>query len=68
MLEGGAIDSNGAGVLLTTEECLLSSIQEESGPRYAAAMSGRSANTRHHTTIWLGEGCVGVKRMATSMT
>jgi agmatine deiminase len=27
VLEGGSIDSNGAGVLLTTEECLLSKIQ-----------------------------------------
>ena len=28
VLEGGSIDSNGAGVLLTTEECLLSPIQQ----------------------------------------
>lgn len=28
VLEGGSIDTNGAGVLLTTEECLLSSIQQ----------------------------------------
>ncbi len=27
MLEGGSIDTNGAGVLLTTEECLLSEVQ-----------------------------------------
>ena len=27
MLEGGSIDVNGAGLLLTTEECLLSPIQ-----------------------------------------
>jgi len=27
VLEGGSIDTNGAGVLLTTEECLLSSVQ-----------------------------------------
>jgi len=28
VLEGGSIDTNGAGVLLTTEECLLSHVQE----------------------------------------
>ena len=28
VLEGGSIDTNGAGVLLTTEECLLSSVQQ----------------------------------------
>src|SRR5205823_2885723 len=28
VLEGGSIDVNGAGLLLTTEECLLSSVQE----------------------------------------
>lgn len=28
VLEGGSIDTNGAGVLLTTEECLLSGVQQ----------------------------------------
>jgi agmatine deiminase len=28
VLEGGSIDTNGAGVLLTTEECLLSEVQQ----------------------------------------
>jgi agmatine deiminase len=28
VLEGGSIDTNGAGVLLTTEECLLSTVQQ----------------------------------------
>lgn len=28
VLEGGSIDSNGAGILLTTEECLLSEVQQ----------------------------------------
>jgi agmatine deiminase len=28
VLEGGSIDTNGAGILLTTEECLLSEVQE----------------------------------------
>ena len=28
VLEGGSIDVNGAGLLLTTEECLLSDVQQ----------------------------------------
>jgi agmatine deiminase len=28
VLEGGSIDTNGAGILLTTEECLLSTVQQ----------------------------------------
>ena len=28
VLEGGSIDVNGAGLLLTTEECLLSPVQQ----------------------------------------
>src|ERR1700722_10482203 len=28
VLEGGSIDTNGAGILITTEECLLSKVQE----------------------------------------
>jgi agmatine deiminase len=60
VLEGGAIDSNGAGVLLTTEECLLSSIQERN-PGLDRAGYDRAFREYLgiHTTIWLGEGCVG---------
>jgi agmatine deiminase len=60
VLEGGAIDTNGAGVLLTTEECLLSSIQERNPALdrdgYERAFAEYLGIT---TTIWLGEGCVG---------
>jgi agmatine deiminase len=60
VLEGGAIDTNGAGVLLTTEECLLSSIQERNPgldrDGYERAFAEYLGIT---TTIWLGEGCVG---------
>jgi len=60
VLEGGAIDANGAGRLLTTEECLLSRVQERNPGMtradyervFAAALGIRE-------TIWLGEGCVG---------
>ena len=60
VLEGGAIDTNGAGVLLTTEECLLSKIQERNPglDRIGYERAFRDY-LGIHTTIWLGEGCVG---------
>ena len=60
VLEGGSIDVNGRGTLLTTEECLLSRIQQRN-----------PAMTRQHyeklfadyfgapNVIWLGRGIVG---------
>ena len=60
VLEGGAIDTNGNGVLLTTEECLLSTIQERnSGLDRAGYERAFREYLGIHTTIWLGEGCVG---------
>jgi agmatine deiminase len=60
VLEGGAIDTNGSGILLTTEECLLSPVQERNP---GLDRSGYERAFRDHlgiqTTIWLGEGCVG---------
>ena len=60
VLEGGAIETNGAGVMLTTEECLLSSVQERNP---GLDRDGYERAFREylgiHTTIWLGEGCVG---------
>ena len=60
ILEGGAIDANGHGRLLVTEECLLSPVQErnpgltrEGYERIFRDVLGVSE------TIWLGEGCVG---------
>jgi agmatine deiminase len=60
VLEGGAIDTDGQGMLITTEECLLSSVQsrnpgltrEQYERAFAASLGIRK-------TIWLGEGCVG---------
>jgi agmatine deiminase len=60
VLEGGSIDVNGAGRLLTTEECLLSKVQERNPGLdrdgyervFAEALGVRE-------TIWLGEGCAG---------
>ncbi len=60
VLEGGSIDVNGAGQLLTTEECLLSSIQERNPglnrgdyERVFAEYLGVSE------VIWLHRGIVG---------
>ncbi|MCC6319761.1 MAG: agmatine deiminase family protein [Gemmatimonadaceae bacterium] len=60
VLEGGAIDTNGAGLFLTTEECLLSPIQERNpglGRHDYERIFRDYLGVRE--TIWLGEGCVG---------
>ena len=60
VLEGGAIDGDGQGTLLVTEECLLSTIQERN-----PGLSREGYERVFHDylgvrqTIWLGEGCVG---------
>ena len=60
VLEGGAIDVNGAGDLLATEECLLSSVQARNPgiPREALERALREylGVERIH---WLGRGLVG---------
>jgi agmatine deiminase len=60
VLEGGAIDSDGAGTLLVTEECLLSPIQARNPglDRDGYERVFRDA-LGIRQTIWLGEGCVG---------
>jgi agmatine deiminase len=60
VLEGGSLDVNGAGTILTTEECLLSKVQERNP--YMTRVQYEKAfadylGTRH--TIWLGRGIVG---------
>lgn len=60
VLEGGAIETNGAGLFLVTEECLLSPIQERNP---GLTREGYETVFREtlgvRETIWLGEGCVG---------
>jgi agmatine deiminase len=60
ILEGGAIDTDGAGTLLVTEECLLSPIQARNP---GLTRDGYERVFREslgiRQTIWLGEGCVG---------
>jgi agmatine deiminase len=60
VLEGGAIDTNGQGTLLTTEECLLSEIQERNpglGREEYEEAFARYLGIRR--TVWLGKGCAG---------
>ena len=60
VLEGGGIETNGAGALLVTEEWLLSDAQVRNPGLgrgdYERAFDHYLGATR---TIWLGEGCVG---------
>jgi len=60
VLEGGAIDVNGAGTLLTTEECLLSQVQARNpGATRREYEQILSAALGARRTIWLGEGISG---------
>ncbi|WP_263366117.1 agmatine deiminase family protein [Edaphobacter bradus] len=60
VLEGGSIDTNGAGVLLTTEECLLSDVQQRN-----PGVSREQLEQAFHDylgidqTIWLHRGAAG---------
>ena len=60
VLEGGAIDSDGEGTLLVTEECLLSPVQARNpGLTRAGYERVFKEQLGIRQTIWLGEGCVG---------
>ena len=60
VLEGGSIDVNGAGTLLTTEECLLSEVQQRN-----PGVSREQLEQAFHDylgidqVIWLGRGIAG---------
>jgi agmatine deiminase len=58
VLEGGSLDVNGAGLLLTTEACLLN---KNRNPQLTRAQIEQ--NLRDwlgvHTILWLGDGIVG---------
>ncbi len=58
ILEGGAIDGNGCGTILTTEQCLLNpnrnpQLDRADMERYLADYLGA------HKVLWLGEGIEG---------
>src|ERR1043166_7705103 len=60
VLEGGSIDTDGQGTLLTTEECLLSEIQQRNPGLSRADYEQVFRDALGiRQTIWLGEGCVG---------
>ncbi|MGH7895488.1 MAG: agmatine deiminase family protein [Candidatus Binatia bacterium] len=60
VLEGGAIDVNGRGTVLATEECLLSAVQARN-PGLGRAGTERALRdwlgVRH--VVWLGDGIAG---------
>ena len=61
VLEGGAIDVDGAGTILTTEECLLDPVVQVRNPGFTRAdyeQVFRDALGASHT-VWLGKGIAG---------
>jgi len=60
VLEGGSIDVNGSGKLLTTEECLLSDVQSRNP---SLSKRGMERLMKDHLgireVIWLGQGIAG---------
>jgi agmatine deiminase len=60
VLEGGSIDVNGCGTLLTTEECLLSTTQQRNPPMDRAAYEQLFADYfGAQAVIWLDSGITG---------
>ena len=60
VLEGGSIDSNGKGTLLTTEECLLSKVQQRNaGMKREDYGKVFSEFLGIKNVIWLGSGIAG---------
>lgn len=61
ILEGGAIDLNGAGTILTTEECLLDDETQTRNPHLSREDYEKvfAENLGAPNTIWLGKGIVG---------
>lgn len=60
VLEGGSIDVNGAGTILTTEECLLSKVQARNPQLSREDVEGvfrKFLGARH--TLWLKNGIAG---------
>ena len=58
IMEGGSLDVNGAGLLLTTESCLLNKNRNPSMSKTAIERALRDY-LGVHTIYWLGDGIVG---------
>jgi agmatine deiminase len=60
VLEGGSIDTNGQGILLTTEECLLSDVQQRNpGVSREQLEVAFAEHLGIEKTLWLHRGCAG---------
>ena len=60
VLEGGSIDTNGEGILLTTEECLLSDVQQRNpGISREQLEQAFRDYLGIEKVIWLNRGCAG---------
>jgi agmatine deiminase len=60
VLEGGSIDTNGQGILLTTEECLLSEVQQRNpGASREQLETAFRDFLGIEQVIWLGRGIAG---------
>ena len=61
VLEGGAIDLNGAGTILTTEECLLDYEVQTRNPKFTREDYEKvfKENLGATNTLWLNKGIVG---------
>ena len=60
VLEGGSIDVSGTGLLLTTEECLLSEVQQRNpGVTRTQLEDAFRQHLGIEQTIWLHRGCAG---------
>ena len=60
VLEGGSIDTNGSGTLLTTEECLLSEVQQRNpGVSREQLERAFSDYLGIDQVVWLNRGCAG---------
>ncbi|MDB5307915.1 MAG: agmatine deiminase family protein [Gemmataceae bacterium] len=60
VLEGGSIDVNGRGLMLTTEECLLSEVQERNPPLDRGGYEQVFADYLGvRKVLWLGRGIAG---------